>query len=181
MQLRTHTNNLFPYIYQVTTRLTRAISTVSLIVVTLKTLLRLRRTGESSVATIRCMYRDKRRVGEFSQDPDILKNILPSSTSPAINDTLHAYCPKFRNGSFDGDPTRALRSIDVFAREWRRVRWAGNRVVLGRSPEDDDSFTFDLCRFGVREPNSAEIGPGTTEIRVASYRQTDGQTALLSR
>ena len=42
--------------------------------------------------------------------------------------------------------------------------------------EDDDSFTFDLYGFGVREPNSAEIGGGAAEL--SAYSHTDRQTEL---
>ena len=39
---------------------------------------------------------------------------------------------------------------------------------LERSPEDDDSFTFNLFCFDVHEPNSAENVRGAAEIRVAT-------------
>ena len=51
----------------------------------------------------------------------------------------------------------------------------------GRSQEDDHSLTFDPNEFGVREPNSAEIGLAVFEKRSYgwTHRQTDRQTPLL--
>ena len=43
----------------------------------------------------------------------------------------------------------------------------------GKSQEDDHSLTFDPNEFGVREPNSAEIGLAVFEKR--SYGRTDRQ------
>ena len=48
--------------------------------------------------------------------------------------------------------------------KWRR---------RGRSQEDDHSLTFDRNKFGVREPNSAEIRLAVFEKRL---QQTDTQT-----
>ena len=47
-----------------------------------------------------------------------------------------------------------------------------------RSQEDDHSLTFDRNEFGVREPNSAEIGLAVFEKRSygRTHRQTDRQT-----
>ena len=44
----------------------------------------------------------------------------------------------------------------------------------GRSQEDDHSLTFHKNEFGVRKPNSAEIGLVVFEKRL--YGQTDTQT-----
>ena len=48
------------------------------------------------------------------------------------------------------------------------------------TPKDDDNLTVDLHRFDVGELNSADVGPGAAEIRMAT-RQTDKQTAALYR
>ena len=53
----------------------------------------------------------------------------------------------------------------AIVRKWRH---------RGRSQEDDHSLTFDWNEFGVREPNSAEIGLAVFEKR--SYGRTHGQT-----
>ena len=55
----------------------------SLRVVTSKTLLPLRGTGGLNGADIRCLYTGKRR-GIIFKDPDIRRNVLLLSTSPAI-------------------------------------------------------------------------------------------------
>ena len=101
VQLRIHPDNPFPYVHQVTTRLTLPISTVPLGVVTLKTLLALRGTRVSNGAGIRLAYTAKRTctVGVF-RDPCIRKNSFPFPTSPAINDTLCAYRPTSGTSSF---------------------------------------------------------------------------------
>ena len=51
----------------------------------------------------------------------------------------------------------------------------------GRSQEDDHGLTFEINEFGVREPNSAEIGLAVFERRSygRTHRQTDRQTPLL--
>ena len=58
---------------------------------------------------------------------------------------------------------------NAIGRKWRR---------RGRSQEDDHSLTFDANEFGVREPNSAEIGLADFEKRSnrQTHRQTDRQT-----
>ena len=45
----------------------------------------------------------------------------------------------------------------------------------GRSQEDDHGLTFEINEFGVREPNSAEIGLAVFEKRSSgrTHRQTD--------
>ena len=45
----------------------------------------------------------------------------------------------------------------------------------GRSQEDDHGLTFEINEFGVREPNSAEIGLAVFEKR--SYGRTHRQQA----
>ena len=66
----------------------------------------------------------------------------------------------------------ALAEASAIGGKWRR---------RGRSGEDDHSLTFDANEFGVREPNSAEIGLSVFEKR--SYRRThkhtDTQTLLI--
>ena len=79
---------------------------------------------------------------------------------------------------FGGDTMRRSGDIRVRAeasaigRKWRR---------RGTSQEDDHSLTFDPNEFGVREPNSAEIGLAVFEKRSnrRTHRQTDRQTPLL--
>ena len=114
-------------------------------------------------------------VGVFFQDPDISKNIFRFPASYAMNDTLSAYCQcDVRNGQseFGGDTMRRSRDIraraeaSAIGRKWRR---------RGRSQEDDHSLTFDSNEFGVRDPNSAEIGLAVFEKRSnrPTHRQTD--------
>ena len=104
-------------------------------------------------------------VGVFLQDPDISKNIFRLSASPAINDTLSAYRPTSRTGSLNSVEIRCAVP-EIFAREQKRVRSRRR----GRSQEDDHSLTLDMNKFGVREPNSAEIGLAVFEKR--SNRRT---------
>ena len=93
------------------------------------------------------------------QDPDISNNIFPFPTSPAINDTLRTYLPMSGKGSLYLVQIRyAITEIFVCERRWVRggsISWKSRRE---RSTEDDDSFTFDTCRFVVHGPNLAEIG-----------------------
>ena len=56
----------------------------------------------------------------------------------------------------------------AIAGKWRR---------RGRSQEDDHGLTFEINEFGVREPNSAEIGLAVFEKR--SYGRKDRQTDRL--
>ena len=59
----------------------------------------------------------------------------------------------------------------------------GKRRRRGRSQEDDRSLTFDLNEFGVREPNSAEIGLAVFERRsyVRTHRQTHRHLSFIYR
>ena len=52
---------------------------------------------------------------------------------------------------------------------------AGKWRCRGRSQEDDHGLTFDQNEFGVRKPNSAEIGLAVFEKRSYgwTHRQTD--------
>ena len=66
-------------------------------------------------------------------------------------------------------------------RRYRDIRARAEAGSIGRksrrrerSTEDDDNLTFDLCRFGVHEPNSVEIRLAVLEI--LSYRYTDKHT-----
>ena len=65
------------------------------------------------------------------------------------------------------------RSRDIRARA-EASAIGGKSRRRGRSQEDDHSLTFDPNEFGVREPNSAEIGLAVFEKR--SNRRTDRQT-----
>ena len=69
------------------------------------------------------------------------------------------------------------RSRDIRARTKASAigRKSGRR---GRSQEDDHNLTFDAIEFGVREPNSAEIGLALFEKRSnrRTHRRTDRQT-----
>ena len=113
----------------------------------------------------------------FFQDPDISKNIFRFPASPAINDTLGAYRLTSGTGKckFSGDTIQ--RSGDIRARaeasaiggKWRR---------RGKSQEDDHGLTFEISEFGVREPNSSEIGLAVFEKR--SYGRTHRQTESFS-
>ena len=75
---------------------------------------------------------------------------------------------------FGGDTIR--RSGDIRARaeasaiggKWRR---------RGRSQEDDHGLTFEINEFGVREPNSAEIGIAVFEKR--SYGRTHRHLSVI--
>ena len=69
-------------------------------------------------------------VGVFVQDPDISKNIFRFSALPAINDTLRAYRPTSGTGSLNSVEIRCAVP-EIFARERKRVRSAGNGVVVG--------------------------------------------------
>ena len=64
---------------------------------------------------------------------------------------------------------RARAEASAIGGKWRR---------RGRSLEDDHGLTFDPNEFGVREPNSAEIGIAVFEKRSygRTHRQTDRQT-----
>ena len=116
-------------------------------------------------------------VGVFFQDPDISENIFRFPASPAINDTLSAYRPTSGTGILNSVEIRCAVP-EIFARERKRVRSAGKWRRHGRSQEDDHSLTFDSNEFGVREPNSAEIGLTVFEKRSnrRTQRQTDTQT-----
>ncbi len=69
-------------------------------------------------------------VGVFFQDPDISKNMFSLPASPAINDTLDAYRPTSETGSLNLAEIRCAVP-EIFARERKRVRSAGNGVVVG--------------------------------------------------
>ena len=69
-------------------------------------------------------------VSVFFQHPDISKYIFPFPTSPAIKDTLGAYRPTSGTGSLNSVEIRCAVP-ETFARERKRVRSAGNRVVVG--------------------------------------------------
>ena len=69
-------------------------------------------------------------VGIFFQDPDISKNTFRFPALPAINDTLGAYRPTSGTGSLNSAEIRCAVP-EIFARERKRVRSAGNRVVVG--------------------------------------------------
>ena len=69
-------------------------------------------------------------VGVFFQDPDISKNIFSFPASPAINDTLSAYHPTSGMGSLNLVEIR-MAVPEIFARERKRARSAGNGVVVG--------------------------------------------------
>ena len=66
----------------------------------------------------------------FFRDPDISKNIFLFPTSPAIDDTLGAYRPTSGTGSLNSVETRCAVP-EIFARERKRARSAGNGVVVG--------------------------------------------------
>ena len=68
--------------------------------------------------------------GRIFQDPDISKNIIRFPASPAINDTLSAYRPTSGTGSLNSAEIR-FAVPEIFARERKRVRSAGNGVVVG--------------------------------------------------
>ena len=78
-----------------------------------------------------------------------------------------------RNGQskFGGDTMRRSRDTRARAEASAIGRKSRRR---GRSQEDDRNFTFDANEFGVRKPNSAEIGLAYFEKR--SNRRTDRQT-----
>ena len=65
------------------------------------------------------------------------------------------------------------RSGDIRARA--EASEIGGKRRRGRSQEDDHGLTFEINEFGVREPNSAEIGRAVFEK--LSYGRTDRQTA----
>ena len=111
-------------------------------------------------------------VGVFFQDTDISKNIFRFPASLAINDTLSAYHPTLGTGSLNLVEIQCAVP-EIFTRERKQVRSHRCR----RSQEDDHSLTFDPNEFGVRKPNSAEIGLAVLEKR--SNRRTHRQTPLL--
>ena len=127
---------------------------------------------------------DPRRLskdcGRIFQNPDISKNIFRFPASPAINDTLSTYRPTSGIGSLNSAEIQCAIS-EIFTCERKRVRSVGKWRHRGRSQEDDHSLTFDPNEFGVREPNSAEIGLAVFEKRSygRTHRQTDRQTPLL--
>ena len=69
-------------------------------------------------------------VGVFFQDPDIGKTIFRFPASSTINDTIGAYRPTSGTGGLNSVEIRCAVP-EIFAREWKRVRSAGNRVVVG--------------------------------------------------
>ncbi|XP_062523329.1 uncharacterized protein LOC134198000 [Corticium candelabrum] len=88
-------------------------------------------------------------------------------------DTLGAYRPTSGNeqSKFGGDTM--CRSGDIRARA-EASAIGGKSRRRGRSQEDDHGITFEINEFGVREPNSAEIGLAVFEKR--SYGRTHRQT-----
>ena len=82
-------------------------------------------------------------VGVFFQDPDISKNIFRLPASPAINDTLGAYRPTSRMGSLNSAEIQ-FGVPEIFARERKRARSAGNGVVVG---EVRKTITVSLSRL----------------------------------
>ena len=109
------------------------------------------------------------------KDPDIHKNTLLLSTSPAINDTLRAFRPTSGTSSLNSVEIR-YAATEMFARERRLLRSPGNRVVVGevRKTTTISLSTCVLCRFGVHEPNLVEIRLAVLEI--LTYRYTDKHT-----
>ena len=84
---------------------------------TSKTLLPLQETGVSNVKNLEARN-VQTKVGVMLQDPDILKNILPFSTWPALDDTLRTYRPTSRTWSLM-EIRRAVS--EKLARKLRRV------------------------------------------------------------
>ena len=69
----------------------------------------------------------------------------------------------------DSEDIRARADASAIGGKWRR---------RGRSQEDEHTLTFDRNKFGVREPNSAEIELAVFEKRSNrwTHRQTHRQT-----
>ena len=79
---------------------------------------------------------------------------------------------------FGGDTTRRSGDIRALA---EASLIGGKSRRRGRSQEDDHGLTFEINEFGVREPNSAEIGLAVFEKRSygRTHTQTDRQTDRL--
>ena len=108
--------------------------------------------------------------------PEYQQKYLPFP-SPARNKRHAQRVPSdVGNGQskFGGDTMR--RSGDNRARAEASAIGRKSRR-RGRSQEDDYNLTFDRNEFGVRKPNSAEIGLAVVEK--LSNRRTDRQTPLL--
>ena len=120
-------------------------------------------------------------MGVFFQDPDISKNIFRLPASPAINNTLGAYHPTSGTGSVNSAKIRFGVS-EIFARERKRSRSAGNRVIVG---EVRKTITVSLSRL-MNSACASQIRPrsDSPSLRNArtdghTDRQTDRQTPLL--
>ena len=108
------------------------------------------------------------------QDLDISKNIFRFPASPAINDTLGPYRPTSGTGSLNSVEIR--RAVpEIFARERKRVRSAGNGVGVG---EVRKATTVSLSTL-MNSACASQIRPrsDSPSLRNASTdRHTDIQT-----
>ena len=108
--------------------------------------------------------------GRIFQDPDISKNIFCFPALPAINDTLGAYRPTSETGSLNS-AEMLFGVLEIFARERKRVRSAGNGVVVG---EVTKTITVSLSRL-MNSACANQIRPRSDSPSLRNAR-TDGHT-----
>ena len=118
----------------------------------------------------RRLANDCRRI---FQDPTISKNIFHFPASPAMNDTLGAYCPTSGTGNVNSAEIR-FGVPKIFMRERKRVRSAGNGVVVG---EVRKTITVSLSRL-MNSACASQIrprsdSPSLRNARTDGHRQTD--------